>query len=95
MKTASILSNLSPMIRPKLYTLLSSKKFFGIESRASSQHKRANLVSGRNFEDFLEVAFGEHDDVIGIKYGVSKYLQAGQQGQQTLIADVKVANQFE
>jgi len=53
------------------------------------------LVSGRNFEDFLEVAFGEHDDVIGIKYGVSKYLQAGQHGQQTLIADVKVANQFE
>jgi len=56
---------------------------------------KANLVSGKSFEDFVEVAFGEHDDIIGIKYGISKYLQEGQQGQQTLIAESKVASQFE
>jgi len=52
-------------------------------------------VSGKNFEDFLEVTYGEHDDVIGIKYGVSKNLKEGQQGQQTLLIENRVANQQE
>jgi len=55
-------------------------------------------VSGRSFEDFLEVAFGEHDniiDVIGIKYGIVRYLKDGQQGLQTEIHESKVANSQE
>ena len=53
------------------------------------------MVSGRSFEDFLEVAYSESGDVIGIKYGVSKYLQAGEQGRETLINDIRVADQYE
>ena len=59
------------------------------------KNKRADLVSDKRHEDFLEIAFGENNEILSIKYGLNKKLQEGENPNPTVIKEVFLSQQFE
>ena len=56
---------------------------------------RTDLVSGRNIQDFLEVAISENNDILSVKYGVNKVLTGGEHPEQTVIREVTISQPIE
>lgn len=56
---------------------------------------RTDLVSGRNVEDFLEIAISENNDILSVKYGVNRVLTGGEQPEQTIIREVTISQPLE
>ena len=53
------------------------------------------MVSDKNFEDFLELAISENNDILGIKYGLNKRLKEGENANPTVIKEVVMGQQLE
>jgi hypothetical protein len=53
------------------------------------------LVAGKNVQDFLEVAISENNDILSVKYGVNRVLDAGEQSEATAIREVSLSQPLE